>query len=123
MWAEFKSFLLRGNLIDLATAFILGVAFAAVVDAFTNGIVMQLVAAVVGEPNFDEVTIMVGDTPILVGSFFTALVNFLLIAAVIFILVRVASHARRRPVEDTPTPDSDEVVLLREIRDALASGR
>lgn len=57
MWAEYKSFLLRGNLI-VASAFILGVAFAAVVDAFTNGVIMQLVAAVVGRPDSDEVILL-----------------------------------------------------------------
>jgi large conductance mechanosensitive channel len=123
MWAEYKAFLFRGNLIDLAVAFILGVAFAGVVTAFTEGVLMALVAAIVGEPNFDAVVLTIGDGQILLGTFLTALVNFLIIATVLFLIVRAAARFQRPPESEVPSPDSDEVILLREIRDALAARR
>jgi large conductance mechanosensitive channel len=123
MWAEYKAFLFRGNLVDLAVAFILGVAFSAVVTAFTDGIVMAAIAAIFGQPSFDSIVLTVGNGQILIGSFLTALVNFLIVATVLFTVVRAAARFQRPPVEETPAPDTDEVVLLREIRDALRAGR
>lgn len=123
MWAEYKAFLFRGNLLDLAAAFILGVAFGLVVTSFTDDVVMQLIAAVVGQPDFTDVVVMVGATDIRIGAFLTALVNFLIVATVMFLTIRAASRFQRPSVEDTPTPDSDEVVVLREIRDALLAQR
>ena len=119
MWADYKAFLFRGNLLDLAVAFILGVAFATVVTSFTDDVLGQLIAAIVGQPDFSEVGFQIGDTTIRVGAFLTALVNFAIVATVLFFIVRAASRFQRPPVEETPTPDSDEVELLREIRDAL----
>lgn len=122
MLHRYKAFLFRGNLLDLAVAFILGVAFAAVVTAFTDGVVMALIAAVFGQPSFDAVIWHVGDGQILVGEFLTALVNFLLVASVLFFLVEAAARFQRRP-EEEETPDSDEVLVLREIRDLLQRSR
>lgn len=119
MWAEYKAFVLRGNLLDLAVAFVLGAAFSTVVTSFTEDVVGQLIAAVVGEPDFSDVGLTLGATTIRVGAFLTAVVNFLIVATVLFAVIRAASRFRRPPVEDSPAPDSDEVVLLREIRDAL----
>jgi large conductance mechanosensitive channel len=123
MWAEYKAFLFRGNLIDIAVAFILGVAFATVVTAFTDGILMALIAALFGQPSFDSIIITVNGGNILVGTFLTAFVNFLIIATVMFLVVRAASRFAQPASEDTPTPDTDEVVILREIRDTLRAQR
>jgi len=120
---RYKAFLFRGNLLDLAVAFILGVAFSAVVTAFTDGIIMALIAAIVGQPSFDAVIWHVGNGEILVGEFLTALVNFLLVATVLFFLVEAASRFQRRPEEEQESPDTDEVIVLREIRDLLQQGR
>jgi large conductance mechanosensitive channel len=95
MWSEYKAFLFRGNLIDLAVAFILGVAFTAAVTSFTEDVIGQLVAAVAGQPNFDEVGFAVGDATIRVGAFVTAVVNFLIVATVLFAIVRAAVPAPR----------------------------
>lgn len=122
---EYRSFIFRGNLIDLATAFILGVAFNAVVQAFTNGIIMAFIAAIFGEPSFNSIILRMGDGQILVGTFLTALVNFLIIAAVMFLILRAAARMKRHkeePVEEAPAP-SDEALLLTEIRDLLRAGR
>ena len=88
MIQEFKKFVMRGNLLELAVAFIMGVAFAAVVAAFTN-IVLSLVAAAFGaNATFDRLTFTVNGTPIPYGAFLTAVVNFVIVAWVLFLVVR-----------------------------------
>ena len=88
MLKEFKEFALRGNLLELAVAFVLGVAFAAVVTSLVDDIIMQLVAAIIGKPDFSELTFSIGDGVIRYGSFLTALVTFLIIAWVLFLIVK-----------------------------------
>ena len=84
---EFRKFVMKGNLVEIAVAFILALYFKDVVDVFTNGIVLAFVAAVFGEPNFASITIGLGDAEILIGAFLNAVIAFLIIAAVIFFLV------------------------------------
>ena len=88
MLSEFKKFMMRGNLLELAVAFILGVAFATVVTAFTN-IILSVIAAIFGaEVSFNHLTLTLNDTPIPYGAFLTAVVSFLIIAWVLFVLVQ-----------------------------------
>ena len=118
---EFKAFVLRGNILDLAIAVVIGVAFGAVVTAFTEGILMATIAAIFGEPNFDAIKIHAGDGQILVGRFLTATVNFLLVAAVLFLVLKIVARAfppKAEPAAEAPAP-SDETLLLTEIRDLL----
>jgi large conductance mechanosensitive channel len=100
---EFKAFALRGNLVDLAVAVILGLAFNAVVLSLVNDVFLQIVAAIVGEPDFSELSIDIGEgrdrTEILYGSFLTALINFLLVAFVLFLVVKAVNRATRRQEE------------------------
>lgn len=103
MLREFKEFVLKGNLLELAVAFVLGLAFAAVVNAFVAGIVLPFIAAIVGEPNFDALTFTVGDGVIRYGTFLTALVTFLLIALVLFLVIR-AYNRLRPPAATTQKP-------------------
>ncbi|HZA26062.1 MAG TPA: large conductance mechanosensitive channel protein MscL [Actinomycetota bacterium] len=100
MIREFKEFVLKGNLLELAVAFVLGLAFAAVVNAFIAGIILPFIAAIVGEPNFDALAFTVGEGVIRYGTFLTALVNFLLIALVLFLVIR-AYNRFQRPREAT----------------------
>jgi large conductance mechanosensitive channel len=93
MIQEFKKFAFRGNLVDLAVAVILGLAFSTVVTALVDGIFMQLIAAAVGRPDFSRLTFDVAGTPIRYGEFLTALVNFLVIAFVLFLIVRGINRA------------------------------
>lgn len=127
MLNEFKAFVLRGNVLELAVAVILGVAFNAVVQAFADGILMNLVAAVFGQPDFSGITTDVGDGRLLTGAFLTALVRFVLIAFALFLIVRAFNtlQDRRRRGSDPATgpPPGDDVVLLTEIRDLLAARR
>jgi large conductance mechanosensitive channel len=95
MIREFREFVLKGNLLELAVAFIMGLAFAAVVNAFVAGIVLPLIAAALGKPNFDALTFRVGEGVVRYGTFLTALVNFLLIALVLFLAIRAYNRLRR----------------------------
>jgi large conductance mechanosensitive channel len=98
MLKEFKAFITRGNLVDLAVAFILGVAFAAVVTAFTN-ILLSLVGAIFGaSTNFDALTFTLNGTPIPYGAFLTALVSFVIVAWAMFLVVK-AYNRLKAPAE------------------------
>jgi large conductance mechanosensitive channel len=84
MLKGFRDFILRGNVVDLAVAVIIGGAFGAVVSAFTKGIVMQLIAAVIKTPDFDKLAFDLHGTPVNYGTFLTATLNFLIVATVIY---------------------------------------
>lgn len=120
----FKKFILRGNVMELAVAVIIGAAFKQIVDKFVEGIVNPALGAIVGQPNFDEALIF---GPIKVGLVLTAVVNFLLTAFVIyFCMIVPINKAMKRlakaPEEVTPPEPGENVLLLREIRDLLAGG-
>jgi large conductance mechanosensitive channel len=105
---DFKEFLLRGNLVDMAVGIVIGVAFAALVTAFVADLITPLLAAIGGKPNFANLSFTVNGSHFLYGSFINALISFLIIAAVIFFLVVKpvnALMARRRtePPVDVPT--------------------
>jgi large conductance mechanosensitive channel len=103
--AEFKAFALRGSLIELAVAVILGLAFNMVVQALADGVLMQIIAAVFGQPEFSDLSINVDDTPIRYGLFLTALVNFALVALVLFFVVRALNRLMRpRGAPEQPPP-------------------
>ncbi|GAC1427604.1 MAG: large conductance mechanosensitive channel protein MscL [Acidobacteriaceae bacterium] len=87
MLKGFRDFILRGNVVDLAVAVVIGTAFGAVVAAFTKGILMQFIAALVKMPDFDKMAWNLNGTPILYGPFLTALLNFLIVAAVVYFFV------------------------------------
>ena len=116
---EFKAFVTRGNVIDLAVAVILGIAFGAVISSFTDDILMAIIGAIVGEPNFNDLTFDIGDGVVRYGAFLTAVVNFLLIALALFFVIKAINVFIRKGVA-VPT---DEVRLLTEIRDELRARR
>ena len=92
MIREFREFALKGNLLELAVAFVLGVAFAAVVTSLVEDVIMNLVAAIVGKPDFSDLTFKIGDGTIRYGAFLTALATFLIIAFVLFVIVKAVSR-------------------------------
>ena len=99
---EFKAFAFRGNLLDLAVAFVLGLAFNTVVQALVEGVIMQLVAALFGRPNFDSLSFTLNGTPIRYGLFLTALVIFAIVAFTLFFVVKAANrmlHPHGAPAE------------------------
>jgi large conductance mechanosensitive channel len=113
MLKEYKEFLFRGNLLDLAVAFVLGVTFSAVVSALADDVIMGTIARFFDLEGIAEITI----GPVLVGTFIAALLTLLIVATVLFFVLRAAGRYRRSA--EPETPDSDEVLLLREIRDLL----
>jgi large conductance mechanosensitive channel len=100
---EFRAFALRGNLLELAVAFILGLAFNEVVQALVNGVLLQLIAAAFGRPDFSGLSFSIAGTPIRYGLLLTALVNFLLVAIALFFIVRAANRALH-PAGAPPEP-------------------
>ena len=116
---EFKDFISSGNLVDLAVAFVLGLAVKAVIDAFINGIVLRIIAAIVGKPSFDDIGFFLGDTRILVGTFITAVVNLLIVGGVLFIVVKAMAKMKKKEEEQPETAAVTELSLLKEIRDSL----
>jgi large conductance mechanosensitive channel len=102
MLREFKDFALRGNVLDLAVAVILGIAFGAVVNSFTSDILMALIGAIVGEPNFHRLSFGIGDGVVAYGRFLTTVANFLLIAFSLFLVVKGINRLAQRG-EETPT--------------------
>jgi large conductance mechanosensitive channel len=101
---DFRDFALKGNLVELAVAFVLGVAFAAVVTSLVNDVIMQVVAAIIGKPDFSRLTLSIGDADIRYGSFLTALVTFLIIAWVLFLIVKAVQRAMPAKVTQRDCP-------------------
>jgi large conductance mechanosensitive channel len=124
---EFKEFLMRGNVVDLAVAVVIGVAFAAVVNALVSDLLTPIIAAIVGEPDFSGLTITINDSHFLYGHFLNELISFVSIAAAVFFfvvkpvnfLVERRKAAMAAGAEPEPATLSDEAVLLAEIRDLL----
>ena len=94
MLREFKAFIMRGNLIDLAVAFVLGVAFASLVTAFTNAIVSPLIGLVVGEASLSSLSFSIGKATFFYGAFLDAVINFILVALVLFLVVKTYNRFR-----------------------------
>lgn len=126
MIKEFREFISRGNVMDLAVAVIIGAAFTAIVTSLVDDIIMPVVGVLLGGVDFTSLSIQVGDASIMYGNFIQAIINFLIIAFVIFLMVKALNEASKRvpgmeqeeeeEQEEEPDP---EVVLLTEIRDLL----
>jgi large conductance mechanosensitive channel len=123
---EFKKFLIRGNVVDLAVAVIIGTSFTAVVNALVKDIITPLVAAVGGQPDFSGLVFTIHGSRFLYGEFINTIISFLIMAAVVFFLVvKPVNHlmklaARREAQEDAKAEAEDpQLELLREIRDSL----
>lgn len=118
MLKEFKAFLMKGNILELAVAVVLGAAFGAVVTSFTEDILMQIIGAIGGQPDFSSLVINIGDGEIKYGAFLNALISFVIIAFAIFMILKAIAKVMPKKEEAAAGP-SEEVVLLTEIRDAL----
>ena len=129
MISEFKEFIARGNVIDLAVAVVIGAAFGKIITALVDGIVMPVIATVTGGASVDDWKYVVtparigadgkeisAELAIRYGSFLQSLIDFLLVALVIFLVLK-AYNRMRKPPEATAT--AEDVLLLREIRDSL----
>lgn len=118
---DLRAFLLRGNVLDLAVAVILGAAFGAIVTSLVNDIVMPLIGVLLGGIDFTALAVQVGDATITYGLFIQAIVNFIVIGVTVFFVVKYASRLfeEKEAAPAAPPAPSAEEKLLAEIRDLL----
>jgi large conductance mechanosensitive channel len=122
MIKEFRDFVLRGNVLDLAVAVVMGAAFTAIINSLVNDILMPIIGAILGGLDFTTLAVTVGSASIAYGKFIQAIINFLLIALALFFVVKWVNAVQKRyakPKEAAPAGPPEDVLLLREIRDAL----
>ena len=132
---EFREFATRGNVIDLAVGIIIGVAFGKIVDSMVNDLIMPVVAGLLGKADFSGLFIPLAEPPavpptleafkkagvpvIAYGNFLTIVLNFIILAFVIFVMVKVINRFKRQAPPAEPPAPPEEILLLREIRDAV----
>lgn len=118
---EFKSFISKGNVLDLAIAVVIGNTFNAIVTSLVNDIIMPLVGILIGGIHFDALKITVGSSSIMIGAFIQNIVNFLIVAFTIFVVVKLFNKLSRKDTNKKvePPKKSDDILLLEEIRDLL----
>lgn len=122
--SEFKTFIARGNVMDLAVGVIIGGAFKSITDSLTNDILMPLLGLLVNRVSFSDLTLTLGSATIAYGSFIEAVLNFIIMAFAVFCLVKAFNRLHRKKEEAAPAPKpSKEELLLAEIRDLLKEGK
>lgn len=119
--AEFKEFISQGNVVDLAVAVVIGAAFGVIIKSFVDDILMQIIAAIGGQPDFSGLTFTIGKGTIRYGSFINAVVGFVIIAAAIFLVVKAVNKMRdfRKKEVEAGEAEPTELDVLEEIRDLL----
>ncbi|HCW3353725.1 TPA: large conductance mechanosensitive channel protein MscL [Listeria monocytogenes] len=120
MLVEFRDFALKGNVLDLAVAVVIGAAFGKIVSSLVDNIIMPLVGVLLGGLDFTDLSFKVGKSVIQYGAFIQSIVDFVIIAFAIFIFVKVLTSfikKKEQTVEETPVPPTEE--YLKEIRDLL----
>lgn len=117
--SEFKKFISRGNVVDMAVGVIIGGAFGNIVTSLVQDMLMPLIGVVLGGLNFESLSIQVGSANIAYGSFIQKIVDFLIISFSIFVMIKVIEKLKRKQEAKEESQKSDEVLLLEEIRDLL----
>ena len=120
-FSEFKTFIARGNVLDMAVGVIIGGAFKAIADSLTNDILMPLLGILVGRVSFADLTLTLGEAQIAYGNFIQAILNFLIMAFAVFCIVKAVNrfHRKKEEAPKAPPAPSNEEKLLMEIRDLL----
>ena len=118
---EFKTFAMRGNVVDMAVGIVIGAAFGKIVSSLVENIITPLASVLTGGVNFADLSVTVGETQILYGAFIQSIIDFVIIAFAIFIAIKVMNRVRDKEEKKPPSEkkESEEVTLLREIRDTL----
>ena len=124
MMKEFKEFISRGNVMDMAVGIIIGGAFTAIVGSLVADIITPIIGMLMGGINFSELAVTVGSAQLTYGNFIPAVINFLLVAWVLFMIVKAMNKMKRKEEEKPAEPEApaeppEDIVLLREIRDSL----
>ena len=138
MASEFREFAVKGNVMDLAVGVIIGAAFGKIVDSVVNDLIMPLVSVIFGKPDFSNLFVVMGSVPpgtvmtldalkkagvpvFAWGNFLTVVINFIILAFIIFMIIKQVNRMKRKvpPPIVVPVATPEDVVLLREIRDAL----
>jgi large conductance mechanosensitive channel len=119
---EFKDFIMRGNVVDLAVAVVVGAAFTKLVNSFANDVLLQVVAIFTGKPTFSGLSVKIHNSQIYYGNFLTALVNFMIVALAMFLVIKALNAMQNlRSRDEMEEAQLSEVELLTQIRDALQS--
>ena len=118
---EFKSFISRGNVVDMAVGVVIGGAFTAIITSLVNDVIMPIIGMVTGGINFSELKATVGSAELCYGNFIQAIVNFLLVALVLFCVIKALNKMKKKEEEKPAEPPkpAEDIVLLTEIRDLL----
>ncbi len=128
MLKEFRAFIMRGNVLDLAVAVIIGAAFGAVITSLVNDVIMPPIGAIVGGIDFSAIVIKIGAVDIRIGAFINAVINFLIVAAAVFLIIRAMTKVQEMAVKKPeaapaapPAPTTEELMLaeLKAVRAAL----
>jgi len=134
--SEFKEFAMKGNVMDLAVGVIIGGAFGKIVDSAVNDLIMPIIGRIVGKVDFSNMFVALGEVPsntpvtldalrkagvpvFAYGNFITVLINFIILAVVIFLMVKQMNRLKKQAPPAPPAPTPEDVLLLREIRDAV----
>lgn len=124
MLKEFRDFLMRGNVIDLAVGVIIGAAFSAIVTSLVNDIIMPLITAITGAADVSDLAITIGNAKLAYGNFLQAIINFVIIGFVLFMLIKTVNNVTNRLSKKATTPEVAVPTAedyLKEIRDLLAN--
>ena len=122
---DFKKFISKGNVVDLAVAVVIGNAFNKIISSLVNDIIMPLIGVIIGGIDFTNIKLTIGSSTILFGSFIQNIVDFLIISLSIFVVIKILSKFSRKKEEKVEelkeeiAKKSDDIVLLEEIRDLL----
>ena len=124
MMKEFKEFISRGNVMDMAVGIIIGGAFTAIVGSLVADIIGPIIGMILGGVDFSSLSVQVGQAVLTYGNFIQAIINFLIVAWVIFMIVKSMNKMKRKEEEKPAEPEApaeppEDIVLLREIRDSM----
>lgn len=122
--SEFKEFISKGNVLDMAVGVIIGGAFSKIVSSLVNDVMMPLIGIIIGGHDFTNLSIKVGNAKIMYGSFLQNVVDFLIVAFCLFTVIKIINRFKKKQEkkENVKTP-SEEVILLSEIRDLLKTDK
>lgn len=126
MWKEFKEFIMRGNILDLAIGVVMGAAFTAIVNSLVDSIIMPIVTSLTGNASVEDLSVQIGSATMNYGAFIQAVIDFLIIALILFLVVKGLNNLSKRmrreeEPEEVVVPATEE--YLREIRDLIQDNK